>query len=107
MVSGYNHENVWTRIGDEIIWESNKQKLIGLQIDGNLNFNEYMSLLCKKADKKLSVLARLSNIMRIKQRRVLIKSFIESQFRYFSLIWTFHGRGVNNELIIRMSVHSV
>ena len=66
-----------------------------------------MSLLCRKADKKLSVLARLSNFMRIKQRRVLIKSFIASQFGYCSLIWTFHGRGVNNELIIRMSVHSV
>ena len=47
----------------------------------------------QKACKKLSVLARLSNFMSIKQRRV---SFIESQFGYCSLIWMFHGRGVNN-----------
>ena len=82
LVSGYKHENVWAQIGDEKIWESNKQKLLGLQIDRNLNFNEYVSLLCKKAGKKLSVLARLSNFMSIKQRRVLMKFFIESQFGY-------------------------
>ena len=30
LVSGYKHENVWVQIGDEINWESNKQKLLGL-----------------------------------------------------------------------------
>ena len=43
LVSGYKHENVWAQIGVEIIWESNKQKLLGLQIDRNPNFNEYVS----------------------------------------------------------------
>ena len=96
--SGYKYENVWAQIGDEIIWESNKQKLLDLQIDRNLNFNEYVSSLCKKGGKKLSVLTRLSNFMRIKQRRVLMKSFIVSQFGYCPLIWMFHGRGVNNKI---------
>ena len=50
------------------MWESNKQKLLGLQIDRNLHFNEYVFLLCKKACKKLSVFARLSNFMSIKQK---------------------------------------
>ena len=52
----------------------------------------------KKADKKLSVLARLSTLMSIKLRRVLMKSFTESQFGYCPLIWLFHGRGVNNKI---------
>ena len=34
-----------------IIWESHKKKLLGLQIDRSLNFNEYLSPLCKKAGK--------------------------------------------------------
>ena len=62
------HENVWAQIGDEKIWESNKQKVLGLQTDRNLHFNEYVSLLCEKTGKKVSVLARLSNFMGIKQR---------------------------------------
>ena len=98
LVSGYKHENVWAQIGDEIIWESNKQKLLGLQIDRNMNFNEHVSSLCKKAGKKLSIFARLSNFMSIKQRRVLMKSFTESQFGYCPLIWMFHGKEVNNKI---------
>ena len=67
-----------------------------MELDRNLNFNEYVPLLCKKTGKTLSVLARLSNLMSIKQRRALMKSFFESQFGFYSLIWMFHGRGVNN-----------
>ena len=51
LVSGYKHENVWVQIGDEKIRESNKQKLLGLQIDRNLNFNEHVSSLCRKGIK--------------------------------------------------------
>ena len=43
-------------------------------------------------------LARLSNFMSIKQRRVLMKSFIDSQFGYCPLIWMCHGRVLNNKI---------
>ena len=91
-VSRYEHDKVWTQIGDEIVWKSNKEKLLGLQIDRSLKLNEYMSLLCKYAN--ISILARLSNFTGIKQKRVLIKSFTES----CPLIWMLHGRGVNNKV---------
>ena len=52
----------------------------------------------KKAGKKLSVLARLSNFMCTMKERVLMKAFIESQFCYCPLIWMFHSRGVNNKI---------
>ena len=54
----------------------------------------------RKSWQKPSVLVRLSDFMSIKQSRVLMKSFTESQFGYCPLIWTFHGRGreVNNEI---------
>ena len=67
-------------------------------IKSGINLNEYVSSSWKKAGKKLSVSARLSNFMRIKQRRVLMKSFIESQFGFCPVIWMFHGRGVNNKI---------
>ena len=67
-------------------------------MERNLNFNEYMYLVCKKAGKKLSVYARFSDFMSIKQRRVLMKSFIELQLRYLSLTQMFHGRKVSNKI---------
>ena len=53
LVSRNKHENVWAQVQDETVWESNKWKLLGLEIDGNLNFNEYVSPLCKKDGQKL------------------------------------------------------
>ena len=47
LVSAYNHENVWAKIGNEINQESNKQKLLGLQIDRNLNFGECVLIMQK------------------------------------------------------------
>ena len=98
LVSGYKHGNVCAQIGGKKICESNKQKLRGLQIDWNLHFNDNASLSWKKAGKKLTVLARLSHFMSIKQRAVLMESFIESQFGYCLLIWMFQGRGLNKKI---------
>ena len=63
LVSGFKYENVWAKIGKTKIWESKKQKLLGVEIDRTLSFDEHIASLCGKAGKKLSVLARLSNFM--------------------------------------------
>ena len=42
LVSRHKHENIWARIGEAKIWESSKQKLLGVVIDRDLNFNEYV-----------------------------------------------------------------
>ena len=62
LVSGHNYENVWVKMGDEKIWESAKQKLLGMEIGRNLNFDDHVISLCKKAGRKLAVLARLSKL---------------------------------------------
>ena len=98
LVSGYKNENVWANIGNKKIWESSKQKLLGLDIERNLNFNEHVSSLCRKAGNKLSVLARLSNFMSFKQRRILLKTFIKSQFGYCPVVWMLHSSRVNNKI---------
>ena len=98
LVSGYKHENIWARIGQTKIWERRKQKLLGLEIGSNLNFDLYVSSLCQKTGKNLSALVPLSNFMSLNQRRTLMKMFIESQFGYCPLIWMFHGRIVNKKI---------
>ena len=48
LVFGNNYEIVQAKIGEMKIQESNKQKLLDVIIDNNLNFNEYVFDLCKK-----------------------------------------------------------
>ena len=63
LVSGQKFESVWVKVGNSIIWESNDQKLLGIQIDRQLKFDNNVFLMCKKAGNKLSALARLSNYL--------------------------------------------
>ena len=53
-------ELFWAKLGKRKIWKFKKQKLLGLEIDRTLSFDEYVSL-CRKTGDKLSVLVSLSN----------------------------------------------
>ena len=51
LLSVHKHEIICTNIGKTKIWESRKQKLLGIII--NLHFDEYILNQCKKASFKL------------------------------------------------------
>ena len=38
-ISGNVNEHLWTKVGDELKWESSQEKLLGITIDKNLNFD--------------------------------------------------------------------
>ena len=98
LVAGHKFEQIWAKIGTDLIWESNSVKLLGITIDNHLKFDKQISLLCAKANRKLSALASISYYLTFHQKRTLIKAFFESQFRYCSLTWMFHSRKSNNEI---------
>ena len=84
-VSGNKHENMWAKIGDDQIWESRTVKLLGITIDNELKFDEYISNVCKKAQKKLTVLTRIKKYLDFNKLRLLFKIFFDSQFKYCPL----------------------
>ena len=86
---GHKHETLFSNLGEVNIWQRVKfkqQKPLGVLIDRNLNFDEYVLSQCIKAGKKLSTLIRISRFMNI------MKSFIESQFGSCTFAWMFCGR---------------
>ena len=50
LISGDKHELLWANIGRSKIWECEKQKLLGIVIDRNLCFDEYILLSWQKAE---------------------------------------------------------
>ena len=80
------------------IANSNKEKLLGVTIDNHLKFETHIERLCSKASQKLYALPRMFSYMSLDQRRLIVKSFINSQFGYCSLIWMDHRRKVNNKI---------
>ena len=98
ITSGHKSEAIWAKIGQNKIWESKKQKLLEVIIERQLNFHESLILLCKKAGKNLSALARLANVSSLEQRKFLMKSFAESQIGYCPLTCMFCGRKPNTKI---------
>ena len=71
---------------DSILLSGQKSvKLLVLHIDNALKFNCHITELCKKAGKKINVLARLSTHLDIGCKLTLFYSFILSHFQYFLL----------------------
>ena len=91
-------EIVQANTNNDIIRASKSEKLLGVTIDCNLNFEEHVRNLCNKASQKLSALARISSYMCTKQKRRILKAFITSQFGYCPLIWMFCSRNLNNRI---------
>ena len=50
----------------------------------------------KTESKKYHALARVCNYIKIKKRRILMNTFIASQFSYCFLVWMSHSRPMHN-----------
>ena len=64
----------------------------------NLNFNEHLSVICKKVSSKVTALARMVKLIPVDRKRILMTTFIESQFLYCPLIWMFCSRKMNRRI---------
>ena len=89
---------VGIKVGDYTIDNSECEKLLGVKIDVNLNFNDHISDLCKKASRKISALARVTPFMGLSKRKLLMNAFFTSQFSYCPLIWMCHSRSNNRKI---------
>ena len=91
-------ESFQIKIGNETVSNSKYEKLLGVKVDHELNFNEHVSSLCKKASQKLNALSRIASCMTFDQRRLILNSFITSHFSYCLIAWMFHSRKLNERI---------
>ena len=49
-----------------MIWEDNKVKFLGITMDNKLKLDSHVLNICLKANKKLSALCRLKNILKFR-----------------------------------------
>ena len=62
-------------------------KLLGIQIDSQQNFNMHINNICKSAANQLNALIRLNCLLGIDEKKVLVNSFVLSNFNYCPLVW--------------------
>ena len=68
-------DNKDTIANDEII-KTEQIKLLGVNIDENLNFTQHISVICIKASQKVGVLMRLRNLIPCQAKLILYKTAI-------------------------------
>ena len=86
------------QIGEFLIQSNNSEKLLGVKIDSKLLFVKHIKTICKKTRNKLRALARVTLYMMIETKKVLINSFLDSQFNYCPLVWMCHSRRNNTKI---------
>ena len=85
-------------IDGKVITSSENVTLLGLEVDSKLNFDEHISKLCNKSAGQLNVLCRIRHLIGLEERKILINSFIYSNFNYCPLVWHFSSRKSINKI---------
>ena len=85
-------------ISNTEILNEERIKLLGVNLEGRLNFDFHVNTLLKKATKKHHALPRVRNYMNKKKRHILVNAFITSQFSYWPFIWMFYSKTMDNRI---------
>ena len=68
------HTNETLKIRDKIIKALSSVKLLGVQIDEQLNFNLHISNICRSAANQLDALIRLKHFLDFEEKKILVTS---------------------------------
>ena len=88
----------WVQLRKLRFGKAKNEKLIGVIIDRNFSFDDYVFTLCKKAGRKLSALARISIYMSFLKNNIYFESVCLIAFAYCPLTWMFHNKRANSKI---------
>ena len=79
------HVKETMNIGNEKIESLSAIKLLGIEIDDKLNFNNHINTICRSAANQLNALIRLRRFLGIEERKALIQRVL-----YYQISITVH-----------------
>ena len=74
-------------IATDIVSVEKSVKRFGIDPENRLNFDLHINTICKSASNQLNALVRLKKFLSFEQKKVLVNSFILSNFDYCPLVW--------------------
>ena len=79
--------NIPLTIDNQTIKSVPSVELLEIHLGDKLNFNLHISNICRSAENQLNALIRLKSYLSFNTKRVLINSYIISNFNYCRLVW--------------------
>ena len=98
LILSFPEEDAAIQIEASRIKCSKVRKLLGIHIDYKLQFDTLVDTICKKAQRKLTALSRITNCMELPKRCILMNAFFKAPYNYCPIIWMFHSRSLNNKI---------
>ena len=80
-------EGTEININGKVLKTKSEVLLLGITLDNRLTFDIHIGNICKKAAKQLNALKRLAYCLNYMQRKILVQSFITSNFNYCPVVW--------------------
>ena len=71
------------------MWRLRSIKILGVNLDDELNFRDHIRGMCKKLGGMIGILRRLKNLIPVNARLLLYKSVILPHLTYCHLVWHF------------------
>ena len=84
-----NHTVEYISIDQKNIKTSSSVKLLGLHIDNKLNFNLYITKICRSAANPLHALIKLRVLLNFEEKKTLINSCFCTNCNYCPIVWMF------------------
>ena len=69
------------------IASSNSEQILGVVIDSEVTFAKHIENFCRKSNQNLHALARVANFKTLEKRRLVMKTFVFSQYNYCPLVF--------------------
>ena len=82
-------QNTSVPINQKNIKTSSSVKLLGVHIDDKQNFNLHITKICRSAANQLYALIRLQMFLDFEEKKMLINSYLYSNFNFCPLAWMF------------------
>ena len=82
-----DHTDEIFKIGSMEIKVASQVKLLGVEINNKLNFEQHINRICKSAANKLNALIRLKRFLAFQERNVPVNSFVLSNFNHCNIAW--------------------
>ena len=99
MFLGLKEQNILRlSINDNKVLTTNRVKLLGIEIDNELNFTAHIQNLCSKENRKITAFSRLNTYISRPQAILICNAVVLSNFNYCPLIWLFSTKAANNEI---------
>ena len=92
-----NLRNIPLTIDNQTVKLVPSVELLGIDLDDKLNFNLHISNICRSSANQLNALIQLKSYLSLNAKRILINSYIISNFSYCRLVWMFStAKSLNN-----------